>query len=317
LLKTIESIEGVRVEPEANLSRYTRFGIGGNAALLADAPTEAAFIQVWRACRNAGQEIAVVGGGTNLVVSDAGFPGVVLRFVGRSVAATGLRVRAESGAELQRLVDFTIERGMRGLETLTGIPGWVGAAIYGNAGAYGHSISERVRRVRFFDGDNARECTQDECAFAYRESVFKQHKERIIFSAEFEMDLGDALELASTAREIRKIRDAKYPPAMRCAGSIFKNCILAQLPPDAAAIVPANIVREGKIPSAWFLEQVGAKGMRRGGIQVAGYHANLIYNDGGGVAADLRAIILELKERVRARFGFSLEEEVQYLGFRE
>ena len=101
---------------------------------------------------------------------------------------------------------------------------------------------------------------------------------------------------------------------MKCAGSIFKNLMLRDLPAAAAAEVPERVVREGKVPSAWFLEQVGAKGMRRGGIQVAAYHANLVYNDGAGTAADLCALIDELKERVRARFELLLEEEVQYVG---
>ncbi len=102
---------------------------------------------------------------------------------------------------------------------------------------------------------------------------------------------------------------------MKCAGSIFKNQLVANLPPAVVEQVPPNVIREGKIPSAWFLEQVGAKGMKRGGIQVADYHANLIYNAGGGTAADLVAVIADLKTRIRDRFGIDLEEEVQYAGF--
>jgi UDP-N-acetylmuramate dehydrogenase len=101
---------------------------------------------------------------------------------------------------------------------------------------------------------------------------------------------------------------------MKCAGSIFKNLLLKDLPPDVAAQVPTPVVREGKIPAAWFLEQIGAKGMQHGAIHVATYHANLIYNSGGGSATDLCCLIQELKSRVRARFGIELEEEVQYVG---
>jgi UDP-N-acetylmuramate dehydrogenase len=101
---------------------------------------------------------------------------------------------------------------------------------------------------------------------------------------------------------------------MKCAGSIFKNFLLRDLPADVAAEVPAAVVREGKVPAAWFLEQVGSKGARRGDIQVADYHANLIYNDGAGTARDLCALIADLKERVRERFGIEVEEEVQYVG---
>ena len=215
---------------------------------------------------------------------------------------------------MQRLVDFTVDRGLQGLETLAGIPGWTGAAVYGNAGAYGHSISERVARVRFFDGTQVGEFTHAECRFAYRESVFKRHKEWIIFSVELELATGDRAELRRTADGIAKTRNEKFPATMQCAGSVFKNLLLRELAPAAAAEVPTEAVRDGKVPAAWFLEQVGAKGLERGGIRVADYHANLIYNAGSGTAAELCALIEDLKARVRARFGFELEEEVQYVG---
>jgi UDP-N-acetylmuramate dehydrogenase len=132
---------------------------------------------------------------------------------------------------------------------------------------------------------------------------------------ELALEPGDATELFTIAHDIRKIRDEKYPPTMKCAGSIFKNLILSELPASVQKVVPEKVVREGKVPSAWFLEQVGAKGMRTGGIQVADYHANLIFNAGGGTAEELRSVIGELRERVRKQFGFHLEEEVQYVGF--
>ncbi len=102
---------------------------------------------------------------------------------------------------------------------------------------------------------------------------------------------------------------------MKCAGSIFKNLLLNELPQRVAQQVPATAVREGKVPAAWFLEQAGAKGLQRGDIHVATYHANLIYNAGAGTAADLYALIQELKQRVRQRFGIEIEEEVQYVGW--
>ncbi|HEX4594743.1 MAG TPA: UDP-N-acetylenolpyruvoylglucosamine reductase, partial [Bryobacteraceae bacterium] len=117
------------------------------------------------------------------------------------------------------------------------------------------------------------------------------------------------------AEEIFQIRLAKYPPTMKCAGSIFKNLILAELPGEVRRHIPERVVREWKAPSAYFLEQVGAKGMRSGDIHVADYHANLIYNAGQGTARELVEIISELKARVRKQFGLKLEEEVQYVGF--
>jgi UDP-N-acetylmuramate dehydrogenase len=256
-----------------------------------------------------------MGGGTNLIVSDEGFRGIVLRFVADSIAADGCLVTADAGAVLQDLVDFTVARGLKGLETLAGIPGSVGAAVYGNAGAYGHSISERVAQVRFFDGAGVQVLPAAECGFHYRESVFKQRKQWFIFSAQLALELEDAAALRRTAEEILEVRNRKFPVTMKCAGSIFKNLLLAELAPAVAARVPEAVVREGKVPAAWFLEQVGAKGLHNGDIRVADYHANLIYNAGGGTAAQLTAVISELKSRVRNEFRLELEEEVQYVGF--
>jgi UDP-N-acetylmuramate dehydrogenase len=296
------------------LSLYTRFGIGGPSDLYAETGNVEAFLAALAAARSSGLEIMVIGGGTNLIVSDAGFRGIVLRYRGDRLFAANDRVQAEAGAVLQDLVDFAIGRGLAGLETLSGIPGSVGAAVYGNAGAYGHSISERVLKVRFYDGETVRVCDNPECEFQYRESIFKRRKDWIIFSAELRLETADAHALRDTADSILKVRNEKFPVTMKCAGSIFKNLLFRELPVDAAAQVPGSAVREGKVPAAWFLEQVGAKGMARGDIHVAAYHANLIYNAGAGTAADLCALIQELKGRVAERFGIGLEEEVQYVG---
>ena len=313
-LARLAEIPNLTISEGTRLALYTRFGIGGPADLYVETADVASFIAALEAARASGMPPMVIGGGTNLIVSDDGFRGMVLRYRGDELRASGECVTAEAGAVLQDLVDFTIERGLKGLETLSGIPGSVGAAVYGNAGAYGHSISERVRAVRFFDGCQVRTFDNAGCDFAYRESIFKKHKEWIVFAADLRMESADAAALRRTADEILTVRNAKFPVTMQCAGSIFKNLLFHELPAAAAAGIPAAAVREGKIPAAWFLEQVGAKGMQRGRIHVADYHANLIYNEGGGTAVELRALIDELKARVRARFGIELEEEVQYVG---
>lgn len=307
----------VTVLRDAPLSRYTRFGIGGPADIFLETSDPVPFLEAVRIAQQSGLETVVIGGGTNLVVSDEGFRGVVLKLSNRALRAEGTSVYVESGATLQALVDFTVDRGLQGLETMTGIPGSAGAAIYGNAGAYGHSVQELVKTVRFFDSarDEIRIFDNAQCEFRYRESVFKRHKAWIILSAELAMTWGDAAKLRAGADQILAVRNKKYPPDMKCAGSIFKNYLLAELPGPVAAEVPPKAIIEGKIPSAWFLEQVGAKGMRSGDIHVADYHANLIYNAGNGTARELIGIIQELKRRVETRWGIPLEEEVQYVGF--
>lgn len=236
-------------------------------------------------------------------------------------------MEAEAGALLQNLVDRSMEAGLGGIHTMTRIPGWVGGAVYGNAGAYGHSMHEFVQSVRFMEipppgtSQAPAVCEFDNtaCQFRYRESIFKTKRRAgtvlLILSARLQLQPSDPAGLQARAREIQEIRDAKYPPSMCCAGSIFKNLILAELPEPVQRQIPERVIREGKVPSAYFLEQAGAKGMQRGGIEVAGYHANLIYNTGGGTAQQVREIVGELKARVADRFGLILEEEVQYLGF--
>lgn len=314
-LRRLAEIPNLTISTSTPLSCYTRFGIGGPADIYAETASVESFLCALAAASQSGLDTMVIGGGTNLIVSDEGFRGVMLRFVARRLLAADARIHTDAGAELQELVDFSIVHGLKGLETLAGIPGSVGAAVYGNAGAYGHSISERVRQVRFYDGSQVRLLDNAGCEFHYRESIFKRRKEWIIFSAELELERAEAGELRGIADEIVRVRNQKFPVTLKCAGSIFKNLILNELPDEIAARVPSSVVREGKVPAAYFLEQVGAKGMSRGDIHVADYHANLIYNAGGGTARQLCDLIRALKTRVRDRFGLELEEEVQYVGF--
>jgi UDP-N-acetylmuramate dehydrogenase len=313
----LSRLNGLTLLRDVPLSQYTRFGIGGPASLFLQTANVESFSRALAIVRSTGLDSVVIGGGTNLIVADEGFRGVCLRLVSDKITGNGVHVEVECGAALQTLVDFTVQRGLKGLETMTGIPGSAGAAIYGNAGAYGHSIQERVRTVRFLAGEEVCHFDNAECRFRYRDSIFKSNKQWIILSAELEMETGEASVLAETADRILTTRNRKYPPSMRCAGSIFKNFLLDELPAEVAAQIPANVIIEGKVPSAWFLEQVGAKGMKRGGIEVADYHANLIFNAGGGTARDLVYIIRELQSRVLDRWGIPLEEEVQYVGLVE
>ena len=263
MVPRLAAIPGLALLKNAPLDRYTRFAVGGPARILADAATEAALAETIRIIQETGEPYAVIGGGTNLVVSDDGFPGIVLRYTNAALEIGPGVVTVGAGAMLQDLVDATIAAGLRGLETMTGIPGWVGGAVYGNAGAYGHSLDERVASVRYFDGAQTREIDRAACEFHYRESIFKRRKDWIVLSVALRLDPADPSELHATADGILKIRNQKYPPSLRCAGSIFKNLMRDRLPASVQAGIPPHVVREGKVPSAFFLEQAGAKGLVR------------------------------------------------------
>ena len=314
LATRLREIEGLRLETGVSLKAHTRFAIGGPADFLGWAERPRALGEALLVAREEGVPFYLLGDGSNVVVSDDGFRGLVLRYAADGLAYRDGVIEADAGGSLQALVDLTLEHGLEGMHTLTRIPGSVGGAVYGNAGAYGHQIDEFVERVDFLDSEEVRSFGPAECEFEYRESVFKRRKDWLILGVRLVLPHGEAQALRARAAEIREIRDQKFPPSMRCAGSIFKNLHLDSLPASAAAIVPERAVHSGKVASAFFLEQVGAKGMQNGGIEIASYHANLLYNQGGGTAAQIRELVMELKARVRGRFGFDVEEEVQYVG---
>ena len=221
MLARLAAIPGLQITQNVPLSGLTRFAIGGPAQILADASSEAALTAALDLLREANYPHALIGGGSNLVADDRGFPGVVLRYRANEIDIEGTAVRVAAGAVLQDLVDSTAGAGLEGLHTMTGIPGWVGGAIYGNAGAYGHSIHEFVESVRFYDGTRVREIGNAACEFKYRESVFKRHKDWIVLQATLRLPPGDSCRLRATADGILKVRNEKYPPTMHCAGSIF------------------------------------------------------------------------------------------------
>ncbi len=257
----------------------------------------------------------MIGGGTNLIVADAGFNGIVLRFVGSAIEQTGLALVADAGAVLQSVVDKSVALGLSGMQTMTGIPGYLGGAVYGNAGAYGQSIHERVVNVVATNGISIKTFSNADSHFQYRDSWFKSHKEWVILQSTLLFSEGrsgrDGKGVARDSGDPRQEISAHHEMRWQ----YFQESILCPTAAHVQAQVPQKQVREGKVPSAWFLEKAGVMGMRRGDIQVATYHANLIYNDGAGTASDLVAVVRECKKRVADRFGFELEEEVQYVGF--
>jgi hypothetical protein len=181
------------------------------------------------------------------------------------------------------------------------------------ADAMGEAMIENLRSCWRLAREKFRCAILQQCILPVFPPLLGNNEHRMAGSKSRLVDRANAA-LRQAADDILRVRNEKFPVTMKCAGSVFKNLLLKDLPPAVAEELPRSAVREGKVPAAWFLEQVGAKGFERGDIHVAAYHANLIYNGGAGTAADLCTVIDELKTRVRTRFGIELEEEVQYVG---
>lgn len=301
----------VTVQHNIPLGTLSTFGIGGKAKIYCAVHSPDELIRVIRWAKQQKQPYKVFGGGSNTVFPDESIDYLVIQIEGGTQKLNKPRVTVDSGVTLADLVSESLSAGMSGLEYLSGIPGSVGGAIVGNAGAYGHSISEVVEKVEAFDGEKSVWFGNADCQFSYRDSIFK-HKPLIVLRAVCRFVGGDSVELTETSQRIIRLREEKYKPGLKCPGSFFKNILVHDLDDEEMAVIDQTKIIAGKIPVGFLLEQVGAKGMRVGDIEVSDFHGNLIFNKGNGTAADVKELSALLKEKVRQKFGIELEEEVRY-----
>ncbi len=198
------------------------------------------------------------------------------------------------------------------MQRLTGIPGTVGGAVYGNAGAYGQTISDSIEKVTAFDGSEIVTLTREDCGFSYRDSSFKKNN-LIILEVYFKLKRSEPEGLKREADETLRKRTTKYKPGIKCPGSFFKNVLMENLIPEQKKLIPDKTDTFGKVPAWFFLDSVGAKGQIKGKIQIADFHGNLFINDGGGTAKDFYNLAKEQQEKVKEKFGITLEPEVQLI----
>jgi UDP-N-acetylmuramate dehydrogenase len=202
---------------------------------------------------------------------------------------------------------------LAGLEKLTAIPGTVGGAIVGNAGAYGQAISDHLVWVEIFDGHKIRQVKKTALQFSYRDSLFKRRPDWLVLRAAWALPAGERKLLQAESRKIRTIRLGKYPSGILCAGSFFKNLPVSKVPKKVLKTIPPEKIVNGKIPAGYLLEQVHSGQMSVGGMAVASFHNNFLINTGFGTYYDLRRLANRLKTKVRKRFGLELEEEIRYI----
>ncbi len=292
---------GQRLIRGESLSGHTTFGIGGPADLFVEVTDIDEMVTAVNMCERYGQEYFVMGGGSNVLVSDNGYRGIVIKSGIRHFSRDGSDVTVGSGTDLDEFVDRVCSLGLAGVEMLAGIKGTVGGAIFGNAGAYGGSISDCLVWARVLrPGEHPRQEDKNYFAFSYRNSILKRTRE-ILLEARFRFDDGSAEDLQTKRREILQLRESRLPTTDCSAGCFFKNIEK----PDE---------KYGKLSAGMLLEQVGAKEMTVRQAGVFQRHANILVNLGGAKADDIRELARILKQKVKDRFGYTLEEEITYLG---
>lgn len=296
------------------ISAHTTLGIGGPAKYFLEVRNIEKLKVALYECRKANIKYFVLGNGSNMLVSDEGFDGLIILNKFSYLKNIGKTFSVGAGILIQDFIDYVIDKGYAGIEKMSGIPGSVGGAIYGNAGAYGQTISDCLTKVTAFDGSNIKTFDKNMCEFGYRESVFKKNN-NIIIGAEFVFERGEKEFLKKISLDTIQLRAQKYSQGIRCPGSYFKNIIASRLKPSVLKSIPVDKITYGKIPAGYLMESVGAKGCQKGNIKIAEHHGNLIVNEGGGTAKDFKELADIYAKKVKEKFGIVLEPEVQLLGF--
>lgn len=309
--------DGDKVQENISLAEYTTLKIGGAAKYLVIVDSEEGLRGAIGRARGKKIPFMVIGSGSNLLVNDKGYEGLIIKNSIAGIDVRGATISVKGGTLLQELVDTANRHGLAGVERLTDIPGTVAGAIYGNAGAYGQTISDRLVKVRVFNGEQESWWSKEKCGFEYRHSKFKGDKNMIILEAEFELEQGIRENLEKISHEILQMRRVKYPEGLKSPGSFFKNLVAVTLSESVLGKIPQDRVVYGKVPAGYLLESVAAKGKRRGNVKIATYHGNLFLNEGGGTAEDFYSLAKEYKDKVKEKYGIELETEVQLVGFKK
>ncbi|HUT21782.1 MAG TPA: UDP-N-acetylmuramate dehydrogenase [Candidatus Bipolaricaulota bacterium] len=309
LLPDIEILEN---EP---MSRHTTFKVGGPAEYFCEVNNKADLHKVLSAAKKAHLPFFIFGGGSNLLVSDSGIKGLVIKMTEGDIEIFENQVRVFAGNNLRAMIGQAISSGLAGLEFAANIPGTVGGAIRGNAGAYGQGAGDFVYQVEALNVDGAEVSlellSKGDCEFSYRDSVFKKRPELIIAEGVFKLlsSRGDIKERQEAVKKELADRLAKQPYECPSAGCTFKNAIFD----DKFEELKAWEVH-GKLPAARLIQEAGLMGSSIGGAKVSEKHANFIYNSQDATARDIMELMEMVKKEVKEKFGVELEEEVQKVG---
>lgn len=280
------------------LAPYTTFKIGGLAEYFFEAKTKEDLIKAIETAKKFKLPFFILAGGSNILISDDGFKGLVIKNQNNKIRIEGSKIVVEAGSKLNELVKVCLKESMSGLEWSAGIPGTIGGAIRGNAGAFEKSIADSVEKVEVLEINSELKIkiyeTKD-CKFDYRTSIFKEKNNLIVLSAEIKLEKDDREKIKERVERYLNYRKNKHPLEFPSAGSIFKN------PKDNAAGILIN--------------QCGLSGSKIGQAQISEKHSNFVINLGGAKAEDVCKLINLIKEKVKEKFGIQLEEEIQFLGF--
>lgn len=276
------------------MNKHTSFRVGGPARWFVEAKSAEEIQEAILFAKEKDVAWFILGGGTNTLVSDKGFDGLVIKMSNREVKIEGKRMIVGAGAMSVSAARAAADAELSGLEWAASLPGTIGGAVRGNAGCFGGEIKDVVESVRTLD----KTMTHADLAFGYRDSAIKYSKE-IILEVTLKLMKGDEVEIKKKMDEVMAKRKVTQPIASGTAGCAFKN-----------PLVNGKLISCGKI-----IDDLGLKGTKIGGIQISDVHGNFLINDGTATADDVVQMIAFIKTRARNELGIQLQEEIEYLGF--
>ncbi|MCL4406046.1 MAG: UDP-N-acetylmuramate dehydrogenase [Patescibacteria group bacterium] len=306
------------IQENIPLKNHASYKIGGPARYFAEAKTVAEIQEALDFWKQKGCPLFVLAGGNNVLFSDEGFAGLVLKIGLDSLEISVGEMRAGAGAKMSTVVDLAARNSLRGLEWAGGLPGTIGGAVFGNAGAFGGEMKDSVIEVKSLNVRDPRKIISrdnKQCAFDYRSSIFKRTGNEIILEVVVRLQKGDRAEIEKSVREHIAYRLERQPLEYPSAGSVFKNVRLEDVPArlrdgfkDVIKTDPFPVV-----PVAHLLSEAGLKGARKGGAMISEKHPNFIVNVADASAKDVLYLVALAKESIRKKFDIELEEEIRVI----
>lgn len=304
-----------KVKVNEPLAKHTTFKIGGAAELLLSVTEKNKLVSALQYLDGEGVPYIVIGGGSNMLAPDIGFHGVIIEIKTRGITTDGLTVTAEAGCSTVEVAQKSVQAGLAGFEWGIGVPGTIGGAVRGNAGAMGGEMKSHVVSVEAYVDGEVVELTREECKFEYRGSRFKHHG-GVVLSVTLSLQKATSPDGMKKAIEYLQYRNRTQPQGFSSTGCIFQNPdfeankeqLLKHF--DRADEKIQQFAKVGKISAGWLVEQVGMKGEQIGNAQVSEKHGNFIVNLGGATASDVLSLVEKIKTSVYTTYKIQLEEEI-------
>lgn len=313
----------IEIKEHIALAPYTIYKIGGPARFFVEVASAEDLREALVFALDKNLAYVILGAGSNVLISDNGFDGLVIRMTGGNIRVEDERIAVDAGVMMARAVMESGRAGLQGFEWGIGVPGTIGGSIRGNAGCFGGEMKDVVESVEVFDMDTKemRHFSHQDCGFGYRSSLFKTHPEWIVVSATLRLEKGN--QQKTIQQEIGRIaqeRIAKQDIGTKSCGCIFKNVPMLSDESDVEKLCtqfPELVAFRDRaiIPSAFLIDRCGLKGQCVGSICISDKHANFFINKGGGKSEEVIALIATTKKEVKKKYGIDLEEEIYFIGF--